>query len=207
MSYFNIGSLTIPAVWLAVLLSLFMTSLLYRFASGRKLEDWYWNSFFLYFLVWKLSYALFHFKMAIEMPLSIVYFNGSTKGHFLALVSLSVYLIYIAGKKHQTVFRDAFKVYPLFFIGFEVTKYALETNFPAAMASLALLIGYAVFLKKKNECFSIKAFTFLFLFELLIISFFQPILSLEILTFGWLAFILYILSNGDRKNLSFKLTS
>lgn len=207
MSYFNIGSLTIPSVWLAVLLSLFMTSLLYRFALGRKLEDWYWNSFFLYFLVWKLSYILFHFKMAIEMPLSIVYFNGSTKGHFLALISLSVYLIYIAGKKYQTVYRDAFKVFPLFFISFESTKFALETNLAAATASLLLLIGYAPFLKKKNESFSIQAFTFLFLFELLIISFLQPILSLEILTFGWLAFIVYILSIRDRRNLSCKLTT
>ena len=194
MSYFTIGSLTIPAIWLAGLLTLFITSLLYRFVSGRKLDDWYWNGFFLYFLVWKLSYILFHFDMFLDIPLSIAYFNGGIKGHFLALVSLSIYLFYISEKKRQPIHRDAVEVFLLFFIGFETIKYALETNVPAALLQLLLLIGYVVLLKGKKQSLSSQLFVLIFLLELFIISFFQSVLSLEILTFSWLAAIACILS-------------
>lgn len=200
MSYFTIGSLTIPAIWLAVLLTLFITSLLYRFAFGRKLDDWYWNGFFLYFLVWKLSYILFHFDMFLDIPLSIAYFNGGIKGHFLALVSLSIYLFYILEKKRQPIHREATMLFLLFFIGFETIHYALETNVPAVLLNLLLLIGYVVLLKGNKQSFSTQLFFFIFLLELFIISFFQSILSIEILTFSWLAVIAYTLSIRGRSN-------
>ncbi|WP_049669548.1 hypothetical protein [Bacillus sp. FJAT-27916] len=197
MSYFTIGSLTIPAVWLAVLLSLFITSLLYRFASERRIDDWYWNSFFLYFIVWKLSYIPFHFDMFLDIPLSIAYFNGGINGHFLALVSLSIYLFYISEKKRQPIHRDAVELFLLFFIVFETIKYALETNVPAALLHLLLLIGYVVLLKRKKQSLSSQVFFLFFLLELFIISFFQSVLSLEILTFSWMAVIACILSIRD----------
>lgn len=229
MTYFNVRSLTIPFVWLAVLLALFITALLHRYLSGKKIEEWYWNSFFLYFLVWKLSYILFHFKMVMEMPLSIVYFNGSTEGHLLALASLSVYLLYKARKKYPSVHQDALQLFTLLFISFEGIKYALITNTLAAIAHLLLLICYVVFLsvsstlfnksvdssisfnraisKKKKEILSLQVFALIMLSELFVVSFFQPIISLEILTFSWLTLTVYTLAILDRKKLSPKPTS
>ncbi|MBT2709447.1 hypothetical protein J7I91_16015 [Pseudomonas sp. ISL-84] len=221
--------MTIPSVWLAVLLALLITALLYRYLSSKKIEEWYWNSFFLYFLVWKLSYILFHFKMVIEMPLSIVYFNGSTEGHFLALASLSVYLLYKVSKKYPSAHQDALQLFPLFFISFEGIKYALISSTLAAIAHLLLLICYVVFQtissaksnkgadssisfnraisKKKKEILSLQAFALMMLSELLVVSFFQPIISLEILTFSWLAITVYTLSILDHKKRSAKPTS
>ena len=204
MNYFTIGNLTVPALWAAVLLTVFLSPFLYRLTAGRKLEDWYWNSFFLYFVVWKLSYIPFYFEMFLEMPLSIVYFNGGIKGHFLALISLSIYLIYITEKKRQPIHYDAFRIFPLFFILFETVKYALETNLTVALFSLLLLIGYAVLLIRKKLSFSMQVFFFMILTELFILSFFQSILSIEILTFSWIAIILSILAIRDHSSLNSK---
>lgn len=57
------------------------------------------NSVFLAFLVWKLSYVLFHFSKAIENPSSILYFSGGESGAWLAAVVVGIYLVRIIRKK------------------------------------------------------------------------------------------------------------
>lgn len=205
MTLFNFGSLTFPAIWLAASLSLILTSFFYRVLSGKKAGDWYWNGFFLYFLVWKLSYIVFNLKMVLDMPLSIVYFNGSTKGHVLALSILSFYLLFIAVKKHSSIFEESAQIFLLYFFCYEAIIKILEQNIIESLIHFILLTGYLFFLyflKQKKISFSKQIFILIIMFKLLIFSLFHSILSIETLTFSWIGItmlILLIFDKGGKK--------
>lgn len=57
------------------------------------------NAVFLAFLIWKLSYVLFHFSKAIENPSSILYFSGGESGIWLAAVVVAIYMARSIRKK------------------------------------------------------------------------------------------------------------
>lgn len=159
MTYFNIGSLTIPAVWIAVALALAIADVLNRVILGSKVGDWYWNGFFIYFLTWKLSYIFFNLKMFLNLPFLIVYYNGCTKGHILAIAILTLYLALIAVKKYPAIYRDAARIYLFYFISYEIIRNALNRNTAEVIFQLILLAGYVSFLfylHKKIRHFQVK---------------------------------------------------
>ncbi|WP_289137604.1 hypothetical protein [uncultured Brevibacillus sp.] len=57
------------------------------------------NAVFLAFLIWKLSYVLFHFSKAIENPSSILYFSGGESGIWLAALAVAIYMARSIRKK------------------------------------------------------------------------------------------------------------
>lgn len=202
MTYYQFGNLSVPTVWITVLGALLITSILNRVYTGKKTSDWFWNSFFLYFLIWKLSYIIFHFKMFLDTPLSIVYFNGGINGHILGLVSLSVYLVWFASKKFPSIYIESFRLFLLYFMCYEVIMNVLEKNYIEAFGHLVILtvlLLYLLFIKKNENLLSGKMFILFILLDLLIISFFQTIVSTEVITFIWIGLTLLILSKKMTK--------
>lgn len=202
MTYFEIGNLTIPSIWLAAVISLFIGSLFKRLYTREKVGEWYWNGFFLYFLVWKLSYVLFNFKIFLNMPLSVVYFNGGTTGHILALASLSFYILFMAGIKHPSIYSEGVPVFLFYFISYEVVISLLEQNYMEALVHFVLLASCCALFnhfKNKNSPISKQIFILIFLLELLIFSFFQSFLTLETLTFTWIAVTMLILYMNPKR--------
>ncbi|RAL21473.1 hypothetical protein [Thermoflavimicrobium daqui] len=203
MTYFQLGSLSIPATWLAVSIALLTASFMYRVLTGTKVGEWYWNSFILYFFVWKLSYILFHFNLFVNMPLSILYFNGGTKGHIVALITLSLYLLFIAVKKNSSIYEESTCLFLLYLIGYEVIFHLLEKNGLEAAIHLILFTCYLLLftsLKKKKGLLSYQMFLLWILLELLIISYFHTIFSMEAFTFIWAGVTVLILSKKAGEN-------
>lgn len=83
--WFIIKSLTIPSSWLAVLLAILITGIIVWRKFGKETEDWFSDAAILFLLVWKFSVVLTDFKLIIDSPLSILYFNGGRLGLFLGL--------------------------------------------------------------------------------------------------------------------------
>ncbi|SEM54338.1 hypothetical protein SAMN05192533_103301 [Mesobacillus persicus] len=201
MSYLQIGSLSLPTIWLAVVAALFITSVLHWAITRTKLEDWYWNGFFLYFLTWKLTYILFNFQLFLDMPLSIVYFNGGTAGHFIALALLSVYLLFFAGKKYPTVYAESAEVLLSFFISYKALSFILEKDVVGLVLQFILLVSYLFLLtsiKRKQKRLTAQPFILFILLELLMLSMFDTILSVEALTFLWLGITAFLLSRYEQ---------
>lgn len=197
LTFFHLGSLTIPAVWVAATLAIVLAALLNKLLVKSNIADWYWNSFFLYVLVWKLSYIIFNFKMFLDLPSSVLYFNGGTKGHLLALTILSIYLLFFAVKKYPTIYEESAPSFLLYFICYEIIINSLESGFNEGFGHLILLLAFLFFLnsyKKKQHKLSIQMYLFMLLIELLILSFFNTLFSLETLTFIWLGIIVLSLS-------------
>lgn len=202
MTYLTIGSLTIPSVWLASIAGLILASLLHWIINGEKIEEWYWNGFFLYFLIWKLSYILFQFKLFLDMPLSIIYFNGGLEGHFLALIILSVYLIFITGKKYPSIYKESARIFLFYFISYQVVINLLEKNQMETLLHIILLAGYIfllLYLRKKHLTLTIQMFIMAMMLELLILSIFQSLFSTQVWTFTLLGIMMLIVSKKNKE--------
>lgn len=196
LSQIQIGNITISVVWIAVFISFLFASLilrLFRKSSG----DWLWNGFFLYFIVWKFSYALFNFTFILKNPLSLLYFDGGIKGHFLALLLLGVYLYFFVRKTGET-YEEISLVLPAFFISFELILRYLEGNILETAFHLGLILiflyGAWGISQKKQKLLSQWVWIFL-LSELLIINLFRPLFSPDSVTLFLFMGILWIIRN------------
>lgn len=188
-------------MWLAVLLALVVSFFMSR-AIGNKSGEWIWNGASLYFLVWKLSYILFNFELFLETPLSIIFFNGGTKGHFLALAILAVYLLFIAGKKHPNIYEEAPQIILLYFFSYEVVINLVEKNVTETVVHCFVLAGYLVILvmlKKRKMNFINRILLLMIMMELLLLSIFQSIFEKESLTFLWMGITVILISRKSKE--------
>jgi hypothetical protein len=196
LNFIQIGSISIPATWVGASLALFLAFLIYRVLSGKKVGEWYWNSFFLYFLIWKLSYIAFDLKFFIDFPLSVLYYNGGIKGHFLALAILSIYLLFFAVKKYHFITADSPHLFLLYFICYEAIINFLEKSSMEAISNLILLAGYLFLHKFQNwrkNVISNQIYILLVLLILLLLSIFHTIFSVNALTIIWEGVTVFIL--------------
>lgn len=188
-------------MWLAVLLALVFSFFMSR-AIGNKSGEWVWNGASLYFLVWKLSYILFNFELFMETPLSLIFFNGGTKGHFLALAILTVYLHFIAGKKHPNIYVEAPQIILLYFFSYEVVINLVEKNVTETVVHFSVLAGYLVvlvMLKKRRMHFLNRILLLMIMLELLLLSIFQSIFEKESLTFLWMGITALLISKKSKE--------
>ncbi|MGE8204605.1 hypothetical protein ACQKP0_08575 [Heyndrickxia sp. NPDC080065] len=198
MTYIEILNRSIPVEWLAVIFALFVTAGLYQIATKKKVGHWYWNGFLIYILIWKLSYILFNLKVSLTSPVSILYFHGGARGHILAIIVLSIYLLIVARKNSDLFDNHSTMVFILFFLVYEACLQFFANGWFALLVQFIGLTGiYLFFLSrvKKKKPISLQIYLFLILLEFLIISLFQPLISLDTITFTWLTVFFIIISN------------
>ena len=90
-SFFIIGSLSVPASWIALMTAFVVAYSAVRFRYGKKHAEIIGDAFFYLVIVWKLSIVLTDFDSVLRSPLAIVYFHGGVVGFYLGL-------LFIAGK-------------------------------------------------------------------------------------------------------------
>ncbi|MBT2571324.1 hypothetical protein [Planococcus sp. ISL-110] len=201
MSYVPIFHLTVPAVWLAVLLAAAAASLIMRWVIGDKIGEWYWNAVPLYILVWKFSYILFSFEHFLDMPLSLLYFNGGLYGHLLAVALVSIYLA-LAQKKQAELARQAPVAWLLFFLAYQLILQSVENNWMEAALHAALLAASILairLLAKRTDVPTGLLLVLLFTLELLILSIFGPLLTWQNATVIFLAAVTIAMYTGFEK--------
>lgn len=201
MNYITFGRFTLPADLLAAFAAIFIGALIYRLKEKKSIDDWYWNSFFLYIAIYKLSYALFNFKMFIDTPLSLLYFNGGTKGQILAFAGIALYLLWIARKKSSSInTQDYLPVYFIFFMLFWTALFAFSEDFLAAALQALFLLGFLVFYFSKTKLNLQYTILFLML-EVLILSLFSDLFSLENLLILALGFYLLTFQRTNKEEV------
>lgn len=182
MNYISIGRFTLQTDLLAAFLAIFIASFLFRITEKKSLGDWYWNSFFLYIIVSKVTYILFNFKLFIDTPLSIVYFNGGTKGEIIACVSLALYLIYVAVKDKTKIRQEYIPSFFMFLMVYEGLQMLFEQNYVAVFLQFTLLLLF-LWLHLKNRGLHSKslsqAFFLFFLLEAILLSLFDGLFKIE----------------------------
>lgn len=179
MNYITLGRFTLPADLLAAFTAIFIGAMIYWLKEKKGIGDWYWNSFFIYILISKLSYALFNFNMFIDTPISLLYFNGGSNGQILAFAGIAAYLYWVTRKKDISIEKGEFlPVYFIFFMLYETALFAFSQNIIAASVQAVLLIGFLAYYFKKVKLTIQHGLLFL-MSEVLIISLFSELLSIK----------------------------
>lgn len=201
MNYITFGRFTLPADLLAAFAAIFIGALIYRVREKKSIDDWYWNSFFIYIAIYKLSYAVFNFKMFLDAPFSLLYFNGGTEGQILAFAGVAAYLYWVTRKKENTVqTKDYLPAYLFFFFLYWTGLFAFSEDFLAAGVQAILLIGFLLFYFKKIQLTQEYAILFLML-EALILSLFSDLFSAENLLILALGIYLLVFQRLNKEEL------
>lgn len=176
MNYLTIGRFTLPVDLLAAFAAIFIGALIYRLKEKKSIDDWYWNSFFIYIVISKLSYALFNFKMFLDTPLSLLYFSGGAKGHILGFIGIAVYLVTVARKKWAS--HEFLPVYFIFFLLYEAALFAFSADYLAAFIQAAVLTAF-LFFYFRGIRLTAQLAILLLMVEALFFSLFSELLSAE----------------------------
>ncbi|MDW2884673.1 hypothetical protein [Exiguobacterium artemiae] len=119
--YFQVEQFSISYIWLAVILAFLLLAGLGWLSFRHLPREWLLNSFMLYILIWKGSYALFHLSLVLDMPGSLLFFHGGYRGQLLAVGGLLIYWLKVM--KYETA-----KFLPYFSI-----SYLLQFEFVLAI--------------------------------------------------------------------------
>lgn len=90
-----VGPIIIQKHWLLYIASISIAYVVFRIAvNNKQIADILWNGFFVFFVIWKASYALFHPAAVIQHPLSMLYFHGGSKGVMLGFIGAAGYFLW-----------------------------------------------------------------------------------------------------------------
>jgi hypothetical protein len=199
LNYITLGRFTLPADLLAAFAAIFIGALIYRIKEKKSIDDWFWNSFFIYIAIYKLSYAIFNFKLFIDTPFSLLYFNGGTEGQILAFLGIAIYLFWLTRKKGNTIKADDYLPgYFIFFLLYWTGLFAFSQDFLAAAIQAILLVLFILFYLKNIKLTAEYAILFLML-EALILSLYSNLLAVENLLIFALGIYLIIFQRFNKE--------
>ncbi|MCG1023414.1 hypothetical protein [Sutcliffiella horikoshii] len=205
MSYITFGSMSIPSSWIATAIAAMLLPIVYRLVTRRTIPSFFWDNVFLYFLVWKLSYIVIHPKLFMDMPMSILYFNGGDTGHILGLIFVSFYIFLNSKGKISRVDMELIIPFFLLFMVYQTTINFLEKTFIEAVLYLAffglfMFLVYFLYGREKSRAYN-QLLVLSFLTGLLLLSVFQPITSMDKIIFIWLGLLSAVLSFKQRRSI------
>lgn len=201
MNYITIGRFTLPADLLAAFAAIFLGAMVYWLKERKSIGDWYWNSFFLYIAIYKLSYAIFNFRLVMDTPLSLLYFNGGLRGQVLAFLGIALYLFLLARKKENSISKhELMTAYFSFFMISKTAIFALSYEFTAAAVQAAVLAGFLVIYFKGIRLTEQLGILFL-MAEALILSLFSDLLLAENLLILGLGVFLFVFQRINKEEL------
>lgn len=139
---FDIGNISIPSVYMAILLSFIVTYLmLWESEDKKRLFNEWTNAIIILFLIYKLTYIPFNWSEFINNPLGVLYFDGGPEGFLIALVVTFVYLFYQSRGLFYVEAYCIFSVSLLAFYGVLELRALLQWHYIAlAIVTLAALV-------------------------------------------------------------------
>lgn len=195
MTFISIGSVTVQAVWIAVIAAALVTMILYRIVMKKKIGGWYSDLLFYYILIWKFSYILFNFDMFINTPISALYFSGGAKGHILAIVAVSGLYFFQMFKKKENSMVEAMAVFLLYFSTYKSILLVIEWDYLFFAVHVVFLVVYLMTLFVQKEKMTGQFFLAFYMVEFLLLSIGQTIFTLEGFTFSWFGILGIVLFN------------
>lgn len=152
MDYLSFGSINVPYSWLGFLGAVFISEWMTKKNKDAQLDAY----LFLYIIIWKLSYVIFYFDAFINAPLSILYFDGGMKGHYLAIFITILQLI----RKRDTLHLDAlWQGFILFVASYHVIFGLLQQNWLIVILAVVALV--VLFKNSRIATFLVCLFLFM----------------------------------------------
>ncbi|MCM3743843.1 hypothetical protein M3193_06775 [Sporosarcina luteola] len=82
---FLIGNLTAPSTWVALIIAFVLSYIAIRLKFGKQRANRFGDAIFYVIIIWKLSVLITDFKIVINAPFALLYFNGGLVGFILGL--------------------------------------------------------------------------------------------------------------------------
>lgn len=86
---FLIGNFTAPSTWVALIIAFILTYIAIRLKFGKQPAERFGDAIFYLIIIWKLSVIITDFKIVMNAPFAIVYFNGGLIGFILGLAYIA----------------------------------------------------------------------------------------------------------------------
>ncbi|MCG7344397.1 hypothetical protein MHZ92_09640 [Sporosarcina sp. ACRSL] len=83
---FYIGNVTVPSTWIALIIAFIFSYIAIRLKFGKQHANRFGDAVFYLIVIWKLSVIITDFKIGIDLPLAIIYFNGGIFGFIGGLI-------------------------------------------------------------------------------------------------------------------------
>ncbi|WP_432357623.1 hypothetical protein [Sporosarcina sp. UB5] len=82
---FLIGNFTAPSTWIALIIAFIVSYIAIRLKFGKQPASRFGDAIFYLIIIWKLSVIITDFKIVLDAPFAILYFNGGIVGFLLGL--------------------------------------------------------------------------------------------------------------------------
>ncbi|WP_262173729.1 hypothetical protein [Saccharococcus sp. Marseille-Q5394] len=82
---FLIGNFTAPSTWIALIIAFILSYIAVRLKFGKQSANRFGDAIFYVIIIWKLSVIITDFKIVINAPFALLYFNGGIIGFILGL--------------------------------------------------------------------------------------------------------------------------
>lgn len=87
---FLIGNFTAPSTWIAIIIAFLLSYIAIRLKFGKQPANRFGDAIFYVIIIWKLSVILTDFKIVINAPFALLYFNGGIIGFLLGLAFVAI---------------------------------------------------------------------------------------------------------------------
>lgn len=190
MSFIHIGNITLQTEWGATLLALLLFMLIEKFIR-KKSSGWFQDVLINYILVWKLSYILFEFPLFISNPLSVLYFNGGSRGHILGLLVAFLLLVRKTKKNKEEIdWRNWLFSFSGFYLLFQASMYLFSKQMIVGILLIAVYI--LIIRRAANELNNMFIFI-LILLNSVLLAYEQNIFTIEGWTFTVICTVLLVI--------------
>ena len=88
-NFFLIGNFTAPSTWIALIIAFMLSYIAIRMKFGKQHATRFGDAIFYLILIWKLSVIITDFKIVINVPWAILFFNGGFVGFILGLIFIA----------------------------------------------------------------------------------------------------------------------
>lgn len=83
-----------PLTWIAFLGASIITVLCLRWIFGKETSNLFSDYLFTFILVWKFSVILTDFKVLLQSPWTLLYFNGGSIGVICGFIAVILHIVY-----------------------------------------------------------------------------------------------------------------
>lgn len=200
MNYIQIGALTLPVEWIALLGSVFLASFVFKIYFKTSL-DWMFTALFLLIFIWKVSFLFVEWDMNNKSMYSLLYFNGGALGYIIGALGISVYLYVKKNMMPQAQFLlilylALMTFYELILFGFNPDA---MIDFAQILINLSWLVYSIKNIKSLSKQTVYKAFILFALWNILIYSLKDEMISLNTFSHIWMIITLLMVSSKEEK--------
>jgi len=204
LKWVSLGPVSVPASWAAMLVAFLITGTFLAISKKKATSDWYGNAIFIFIMTWKLSVIIFQFKMSIANPMTILYFNGGTKGYWLGIAGVITYTVLMKRRSETESFNNPILAWIMTVSAYELVIGMLDEGaiwLTLSQFVINLLFLILIIFRKEKSQWQLELLILFTCIQGLVYSLKGDFFSVPVATYGVLAvfFSFWLIKGGNNQ--------